>query len=1007
VLAQGSAGSIGGNVRDATGSVLPGVTVEAASPALIEKVRTVVTDDQGNYKIVDLRPGTYSVTFALTGFSTLKREGIELNAGFTATVNADMKVGALEERVNVSGSTPIVDVQNSRVQQVVSGEVLDALPVGTKTLQQFVSITLGAVNSSANRNDVGGDQGETATGMSLHGSRGDDGRTNWDGMSTNVFFGNGGGKERVYLFNTVGVQEVVVDAGGNAAESETGGANINIVPRDGSNAYRVYATAGYTDQNFSSKAVPSDLVARGTPPQPSLKAIYDYGFGIGGPIKTDRLWFFSPNRWWGTEKYAVNSYFNVSTNPYVYTPDLNSPAYNSSFFRDNAIRLTWQAAAKHKINLEVHEQHGCNCWSNAFSGTTAPEATYDFKYGPLWLTQVTWSHPASNKLLLEAGVTWLAQNVSFWSNTALNSSRFTAVGNSTFPGPQNFSILELTGVPGGAPAGYTYGALPYSTTAYGGPDNQNNYNQRFTASYITGSHAFKAGLQMLQGHFDSNGLNVPNQVTYTFRNGVPVSLTEWAGPFVFASRLRQVGIFAQDQWTLRRLTFNAGVRFDQFWAYALPVTKPAGPLVGALSFPESDNLPNYKDITPRAGASYDVFGNGKTAIKASFGRYLYGQGGAIVTAFGPANSMVTNATRTWTPAAGNFVPNCDLKNLQANGECGQASNLLFGQPFSNTTLADDARRGWGVREYDYQTSLQLQQELRPGIGINVGYFRTWWGNLTVRQNTLVSPTDFTSFCITAPTDARLGQFSGQEICGLYDVNPSKFGQVNNVITLGKNFGTPEEVYNGFEVGFNARPGKGALLQGGLSLGRDTIDYCYANNRPDLTPANSPQLTLPYYPRDPAHCRIESPWWSGIGSQVKLQGIYPLPWEFQLAGTYKNLPGIPLQANMVLTNGQVAPALGRNLAAGPGATVTLPLIAYGTNGDTTQGMVFDQRLNELDLRVSRWFHITRGKLQAMVDLYNVFNNRPAQGVITTYGATWLRPTTLLGGRLYRFGAQVDW
>src|SRR5262249_47164585 len=157
-----------------------------------------------------------------------------------------------------------------------------------------------------------------------------DGRTNWDGMSTNVFFGNAGGKERVYLFNTVGLQEVVVDSGGNVAETETGGANINMVPKDGSNTLKMYASAGYTNEHFSSKTVPSDLVARGTPPQPSLKEIYDYGFGIGGPIKTDKLWFYSPNRWWGTQKYAVNSYFNVSTNPYFYVPDLSRTAYNSS-----------------------------------------------------------------------------------------------------------------------------------------------------------------------------------------------------------------------------------------------------------------------------------------------------------------------------------------------------------------------------------------------------------------------------------------------------------------------------------------------------------------------------------------------------------------------------------------------------------------------------------------------------------------------------------------------------
>ena len=196
LAAAQSNGGIAGTVKDSTGAVLPGVTVEAASPALIEKVRTAVTDDQGQYKIIELRPGTYTVTFTLGGFTTYKREGIELSAGFTATANAEMKVGAIEETVTVTGASPIVDVQNARTQVVLRSDVLDALPTGTKSLMQIASMTLGAVSSVAGRNDVGGDKGEQNTGIVLHGGRGDDGRTNWDGMNTNVFFGAAGGQQR-------------------------------------------------------------------------------------------------------------------------------------------------------------------------------------------------------------------------------------------------------------------------------------------------------------------------------------------------------------------------------------------------------------------------------------------------------------------------------------------------------------------------------------------------------------------------------------------------------------------------------------------------------------------------------------------------------------------------------------------------------------------------------------------------------------------------------------------
>src|SRR3954462_9234365 len=120
--------AITGVVKDASGGVLPGVTVEAASPVLIEKVRSVVSGDSGQYRIVDLRPGIYSVTFTLPGFSTVKREGIELSGMFVATVNGDLKVGALEETITVTGETPIVDVQSAKVQQTVSRDIIAAIP---------------------------------------------------------------------------------------------------------------------------------------------------------------------------------------------------------------------------------------------------------------------------------------------------------------------------------------------------------------------------------------------------------------------------------------------------------------------------------------------------------------------------------------------------------------------------------------------------------------------------------------------------------------------------------------------------------------------------------------------------------------------------------------------------------------------------------------------------------------------------------------------------------------
>jgi hypothetical protein len=1019
-------GAIAGVARDTTGAVLPGVTVEAASPALIEKVRTAVTDAQGNYKIIDLRPGTYSVTFTLTGFSTVKREGVELTAGITANINGELKVGSLQETVTVTGESPVVDVQNSRSQNLLKGDVIDALPSGSRTVLNFVNMTLGAAPSTAGLQDVGGDKGESATGILVHGGRGDDGKVNLDGMNINNFTGGSGGRMRVYYPNMVAAQEVVIDTGGALAESESGGANQNIVPREGANTFSLYGTANWTNHTLSTTSISDDLIARGATPFSSVKQIYDYGVGVGGPIKKDKIWFYGTNRWWGAQNPGAGNYFNSSTNNLYYVPDLSKPAYGDQFYRDASVRVTWQASNKDKFSVEEHREDGCSCWlSIGGGGLSSPEASTDFLYRGQVLSQITWNRTASNKLLFQAAAQFLHQDVAYESMSALQRNNFTFVAP-LLPAPNAIRISDQIGftTPAGnfIPATYAWGALAPASNNYGPGSPDNNWNQRVSMSYVTGSHAFKAGLQTLQGEHNNIGvpLDVINQIpgrslSYTFRGGLPVSLTEYATPYSDAVNLHSMGLYAQDQWTLKKLTLNGGLRFDHFVGSAPAISLPAGPYVGARNLPAAPDTPNYKDLTVRAGAAYDVFGNGKTAVKAFFGRYLQGQGAGLTGVVAPIIAVVGNVTRTWTDTNHNFVPDCNLTVLTANGECGQVNNLAFGQAVPNITAADDARTGWNVREYNYQTSIGIQQELRPGMGVTFAYYRTWWGNLTVTQNTSVTPADFTQYCITAPSDSRLGSVSGSQICGLYDVSPAKFGQVNRVIhradTLG--FGSPQEIYNGAEMNFNARWGNGALVSGGLSLGRETLDFCYANGHPELTPESWP-TTTGNYPRTAGYCHITGSWWDGIGSQLKGQAVYPLPAGFQLSGTVKNLPGIQDTANVTYTNAQLAPALGRNLSSGAAGTATVVLLPFANanNAGSGSSLLHDQRLTEADVRITKAFRFgSKHRIQGIFDIYNILNARPVQAINSQYilptGGTWENVANVLTGRLFKFGTQIDW
>jgi hypothetical protein len=276
-----STGAIAGSVRDATGGLLPGVTVETASPVLIEKVRTAVTDAQGNYRIVDLRPGTYSVTFTLPGFSTFKREGIELSAGFTATVNAELKVGALEETVTVTGASPVVDVQNVRTQQTLTRELLSNVPTA-KSYVGMAALTLGASGGGGyfgnpNDRDVGGNNHEGFSSMAIHGSRADGG---WsiEGMRANSMTGNG--TPRRYMINQNAVQEAVAETGGQSAETETSGLSVNVVLREGGSSFHGMAESEYTGKGLQNDNITDALRARGltregtkstssTPPAPA------------------------------------------------------------------------------------------------------------------------------------------------------------------------------------------------------------------------------------------------------------------------------------------------------------------------------------------------------------------------------------------------------------------------------------------------------------------------------------------------------------------------------------------------------------------------------------------------------------------------------------------------------------------------------------------------------------------------------------------------------------------
>jgi Carboxypeptidase regulatory-like domain len=973
--------SITGVVRDGSGAVLPGVTVEAASPALIEKVRSTVTDDQGRYRIVDLRPGTYTVTFALTGFSTSKREGLELRAEFTATVNADLAVGALEETITVSGEAPIVDLRSSRAQVQFAQETLQSLP-GTGRLATLPAIIPGVTLRRESDRGVGGLSDRTQTAYSLHGAP--EAQPVVDGVNHQVASLTSG----VFVYNQINVQEVVVETSGVGADRDSGGMQLNMIPRDGGNVFSGLATFAYVGPSLEASNVNDDLLARHLDPKRigSIKKFRDSAAALGGPISRDKLWFYASFREGVTQQYAEGLYFNKLKQPQslLYEPDLSRPVNSNDYSRDLSVRFTWQAAPKHKIVLMHSMQPNCNCRFNLLNpgARRTPEAAGEHHYDPHYLSSASWTNPVTSRILLEAGTTIYV----------INQDDIREPG---FP-ETNIQVTDQG-------LNLIYGNIPTRTL----PRRQ--YLNRFAVSRVTASQTIRAGATIRQvriGDIDRLGHDLwmhNGSINYRFRNGVPNQLTLTDAPWNFEESVRDVALYAQDQWTLKKLTLNAGLRYSDAKAWTPEQVLGAGFFVPERRFAPVNNIPHYRNLSPRIGFAYDLFGTGRTAVKASLGHY---PDRVIQASANPAVNLTRTTSRNWTDN-GNYRPDCDLLNPAANSECGAWSNLNFGKANAETRYASDAQSGFNDQFHNWQGSVSFQHELRPGMGLNVGYFRTWYGGFLATDNQLTTASDYDPFCVTVPTDSRLPN-SGQRLCGLYDVKPGAFGLVDNLVTQTSHYGKATQIFNGVDVTLNARYGQGGQFSGGLSMGRTTTNNCYQNGDPSLTAQVFPGvLVLPAastVSRSEAFCDVSPPW--SQATQVKFMAVYPLPWHIQTSAIYQNSSGIPITASYVATNAEMFPSLGRNLGSCRGAatcTANLTVELIPPNS------VFEPRLQQVDLRFSRLFQFGPRKLRGDVDIYNILNASNVLNMNTTYsppGGVWQDVTQILGGRLVRLGFQVE-
>ena len=971
--------SITGSVKDSSGAVLPGVTVEATSDVLIEKVRTAATDSNGRFQLVDLRPGAYVVTFTLPGFNTHRRDGVVLTGASTVAVDAELRVGALEETVTVTGESPIVDVQTTTRSQVLNAEVIDALPTA-RSYTTLARMIPGTMASGAGSNDVGGSLLQDVGGsVTVHGSRTVDQRVTLNGISTMTL--QAGGNIGGQIPDLGSASEVTVDTSSLSADLPTGGVRINFIPRDGGNTFRNATFFTFSNNDLQGDNFSDDLRAAGLPTPNRIVKNWDLNESVGGPLQRDRLWFWFSARYNGVENEVAVFQNRNAFDPtqWLYAEDSSRPGVNKGRSVNSSLRVTWQASPRNKIAGTYKADRWCAC-PNFISATRAPEAGADRRFPRLRQEHLEWTSPVNNNLLLEAVGMHLYER---WGNMHLR------VKGGSLDDPaqeaaqqQLIAVLEQT-------SNMTYRTWTEFTNTV-----VPNYAYRAALSYITGTHNVKVGFNRTHG-YQRTFTYTPSPVSYRFNNGVPNRITQRATPRLQANNAdNDIGVFVQDRWTMDRLTVSGAIRYDYFGTSFPEQHIGPGPLVPNrnITFPAQDNL-GFKDVSYRSGATYDLRGNGKTALKVAFNKYLLGQTlNGLGNSPNPVNALVNTANRTWTDANRNFRPDCDLLNpntqdTRASGGdfCAGLDNIAFGTTQPGETFDPDLLRGYGHRMRNWELSASVQHEVISRVSVDVGYFRRVWGNFQVTDNLLVGPGDFDYFDVTAPMHAELPGGGGYAIKGVRNVKSGAFGLEQNYNTLSDKYGTQIEHWNGFDVTVDARLRNGLVLQGGVSTGKTTEDNC------EIV-AQLPEMNID---RPLEFCRRETPFLT----QVKAYGIYTVPRVgVQVAGTFRSTPGGDINANLTATNAFLGTnsTLGRPLS-GSSANMTIGLLSPNSK--------YLDRRNELDLRFGKVLRTGRNRAVVSVDLFNALNSDALVSANQTF-ATWLRPTEILNARLVKFSVQYD-
>jgi hypothetical protein len=914
--------AIAGVVRDTSGAVLPGVTVEASSPALIERVKTATTNESGQYRIVDLRPGTYTVTFTLTGFTTIKRESIELEANFTAPINVEMRIGALEESIVVTGESPIVDVQSSQRREVVTQTQLETIPTGRNF--QLMAALVPAV--SAGVFDVGGSSAMwTGGSLLVHGSLTVDSRTMIDGMAVDAMFG--GGQCSCTYDNEAQTQEMAVQVSGGAAENQLSGVLVNRIPKTGGNTFSGDFVTLFANDSLQSQNLDDEIRGRGLTTPAHLHRLYDINFSLGGPIIRDRLWFFVSGRHWAYNNFVANAF----------NPD-GSQAVDDNELKAYPLRLTAQLTQKNRVTA-LFDWASKNRGHRTLSATVTPEASFTQKSPAQHIAQAKWTSTLSDRLLFETGYTQTYNAQKYGYRPEVDKATCFTVFAACAPGTSYGDIAKQDTLLG---TFWNAAASGPGTTA---PSFQPSMSHVVVGSlaYVTGAHNFKVGFQNRAGYERDIRSGVNGDLRQQYRSGVPFAVVVFNTPIDRRTDVNaDFGVYVQDTWTMNRLTISPGVRYDYFSSEVPEQTSPAGRFVPERQFDRVE-MPTWHNVSPRFGASYDLFGNGRTAVKGTIGLYVQSQGTGFASTYNPV-SFATD-TRTWN--------DLNRDDIAQENELGPTSNLAFGVR-RNQNPDPDIKR-----PYQRVADLGIQHELLPGLGISVSYNERSFHNIIWTDNLLISHSDYT--LITVPDPRGNGQ-----MLPVYNLDRAKLGLVEELDT---NSTERTRVYRGVDASFNLRMRNGATIFGGTSTGHTTQVTCEVEDPNSLRFCDDTQYENPFR------------------TSFKLAGSYPLPYDVRVGANFQSSPGGDRGITYQVTRTLVP-------------TLTQTSVNVRLNDPNT---LFNDRIKQLDVTISRTFRVNgRVQIRPEAGLFNLLNANPVLSVTNTFGPAFDRVNSILDPRLVRLG-----